>query len=81
MTTFGEQLRAARLKRDLTQGALAAASGVSIDTIRHYEQGSIRMPAVDTAAKLERALGMRFDLAALLEAPDRRKPRAKTAGK
>jgi DNA-binding XRE family transcriptional regulator len=50
-----------RLKAALTQKALSGWSGVPIRTIQDQEAGIFRLPALDTARKLVRALGVTID--------------------
>lgn len=61
MQTFGEKLKELRVAADMTQAALADASGVPIGTIRDYEQGK-RDPLLSTAQKLAHALGYKLDV-------------------
>jgi transcriptional regulator with XRE-family HTH domain len=54
---FGERLRALRLARGLTRSKLAAASGVTIDTIRAHERLQSRKPYRPTIVRLTALLG------------------------
>lgn len=58
--TFADRLRQLRLAANMTQAALAEASGVALPTIRNYEQGD-REPLLSTAKKLAQALGVSMD--------------------
>lgn len=51
-------LREARLRRNMTQEALAAASGIEQATISNLETGRVQSPSWDTVAKLSAALEM-----------------------
>ncbi len=67
--TFGEKLKAARVAIEMTQSALAEASGVPLGTLREYEQG-IREPSLQRAQMLAAALGKTLnDLAGDLVKP------------
>ena len=54
--TPGTRIRAARMRRRLTQAQLAQASGIGHRHVSAIETGRIRSPALDTLAKLARAL-------------------------
>ncbi|WP_019632691.1 helix-turn-helix domain-containing protein [Actinomadura atramentaria] len=58
---LGQVLRAARGPR--TAADVAAAAGISLDTLRKIERGAIAVPAFFTVAALARVLDL--DLAAL----------------
>ena len=47
-----------RTERGLTQGQLAAASGINVRMIQHYEQGSkdLKKAAAETVLKIAKAL-------------------------
>ncbi len=64
---LGRRLRALRLRADLSQEALAAASGVSFNTVRNAEDG--RNISLDTLISLLRALQALPALEALLPEP------------
>jgi transcriptional regulator with XRE-family HTH domain len=53
-----EDLRTARLKRELTQQKLAALSGIDQGRISKIENGEIKDPAFSTVRLLARALNM-----------------------
>lgn len=57
---FGKILKELRIKAGMTQAELAAASGVSLGSVRNLEQG-IRKPTWETVQKLARALKEPFD--------------------
>ncbi|MFC4146640.1 helix-turn-helix domain-containing protein [Micromonospora mangrovi] len=56
--TTGQRLARIRRKAQLTQEALAEASGVSVDTIRKLEQGVRHSARLDTLHALARPLGV-----------------------
>lgn len=56
---FGEQVRALRNQRALTQDQLAAKSAISVDSIRRIERGELS-PSLSTMAKLARGLNLRL---------------------
>ncbi|MFF5264232.1 helix-turn-helix domain-containing protein [Actinomadura viridis] len=58
---LGQVLRAARGPRPAAE--VAAGAGISLDTLRKIERGTIAAPAFFTVAALARVLGI--DLAAL----------------
>ena len=53
----GALLRQKRNEAEMTQGALARASGVSVQSIKAYETG-VRQPQAHTALKLAKALNV-----------------------
>jgi transcriptional regulator with XRE-family HTH domain len=57
-STIGSRLRAARLRRGLTQKELSKRSGVSVSLIRKLEQGEKDDTRLETARKLAGALGV-----------------------
>jgi transcriptional regulator with XRE-family HTH domain len=67
---FGALLRRARGERSMVE--VAAAAGVSAETLRKIETGRAPTPAFFTVAALAAALGMSLDelAAACAEAPD-----------
>ncbi|HEY2207243.1 MAG TPA: helix-turn-helix domain-containing protein [Pseudonocardia sp.] len=70
---LGELLRAARGERGL--GAVAMASGVSVDALRKIEAGRVPTPALFTVAALAAALGLSLDsLVSLAELPRDERP-------
>jgi transcriptional regulator with XRE-family HTH domain len=56
---LGRRLRAARGERTL--GAVAAAAGVSVETLRKIETGRIPTPSFATVAALAGELGISLD--------------------
>jgi transcriptional regulator with XRE-family HTH domain len=65
---FGQHLRSMRQARDLTQDRLAELSGLSIDTVRRVELGSLS-PSLETLQKL--ANGLDLSLSAMFGYFDR----------
>lgn len=65
--TVAEKLRALREKAGLTQAAMAERAGLSLGTIRNYEQ-DLRMPTLPAVVKLARAVGV--DCTAFAECSD-----------
>jgi transcriptional regulator with XRE-family HTH domain len=57
MPTFGERLRELRQQSGMTQETLASASGISISSVRNYEQ-DVREPYWEGVFKLAKALGV-----------------------
>lgn len=62
---IGELLRTARQARRMSQVELAKSSGVSIRSIRGYENGKVNNPSFIITAKIARA--MQIDLNQLAE--------------
>jgi len=54
---FGNHLRAMRQSRELTQEHLAERSGLSVDTVRRVEHGTLS-PTLETLDKLARGLDL-----------------------
>jgi transcriptional regulator with XRE-family HTH domain len=81
--SFGSQLRAHREQAGLSQEALAAQSGVSVETISQWERGLVRRPRRSTLKLLADAL--RLEPAAVeamwAAAQSRAEPRAEPAPK
>ena len=69
---LGERLRQIREHRDISQGQLARAIGVSVGTIQHYEQGRTHI-TTERLEQLSRAL--QCEPADLLMPPDEPLPR------
>mgnify|MGYP002620894612 CR=1 FL=1 len=68
---LGLLLRQARGERSMTQ--VAAAAGLSVETLRKIEAGRIPTPALFTVAALAKALGISLDeLVAACDRPDAR---------
>jgi DNA-binding XRE family transcriptional regulator len=61
---LGERLRAARLRRRMTQAALAARSDVSLPTLRKLEQGE-PSSSLATLLRVLQVLGLDKDIDAL----------------
>jgi transcriptional regulator with XRE-family HTH domain len=57
-TTFAENLKTNRLRRKLSQEALAAQAGISVSYVSMLERAQ-RSPPLDTLEALGRALNMR----------------------
>jgi hypothetical protein len=55
---FGSNLRRARERRGMQRPGLSLASGIPVDTIKRYENGTRRRPGIQTVARLAAALGM-----------------------
>ncbi len=53
----GAKLKAARMRKNVTQALLAEASGLSIDTVQRAEKGEIYPKSL---AKMADALGMKL---------------------
>lgn len=60
ITQLGDRMRAARQKIGISQGALAAAMGVSVITISRLERG-VSLPSASVATALARELGVSTD--------------------
>ena len=60
---MSDKLKAARTAAGMTQKQLAAASGISLRTLQHYEQGSkdISQAAAVTVYRLAQALGVSME--------------------
>jgi DNA-binding SARP family transcriptional activator/tetratricopeptide (TPR) repeat protein len=58
--SFGEELRARRIRARLTQRELAQRAGVSIRTLRYVEQDKITRPRPDSLRRLGEAVGWRL---------------------
>jgi transcriptional regulator with XRE-family HTH domain len=57
---IGKQLQKTREAANISQAKLAKAAGIPVGTLRNLEQGR-RIPRLDTAIKLARALGVTLD--------------------
>lgn len=55
VASLGEQIRAERLRKNMTMQALARASGISVQTLRSLEEGS--GGRVESLIRVSRALG------------------------
>ncbi|RAY12107.1 SARP family transcriptional regulator [Actinomadura craniellae] len=56
--SFGELVRAGRIRMRLTQRQLASRAGVSVRTVRHIEQGQVRRPRPESVRRLAAVLGL-----------------------
>ena len=61
--TMGQRLRRLRDERSLSQSGLARLADVPLGTIRNWEQDR-RIPRLDTAARVAKALNVSLDLIA-----------------
>jgi transcriptional regulator with XRE-family HTH domain len=61
MDTLAVLLKRFRKRRDLSQGELAIAAHIPLDTYRALEQGRNTDPKISTCVKLARALGVSLD--------------------
>src|SRR5262245_14190971 len=59
--TFGDVIRAQRLRAGLTQQELATRAGVSVRALRYLEQGRIARPRRDAMRRLAEAVGLPAD--------------------
>ena len=57
---FAEQLQKLRKAAGISQAELASRAGVSLDSLRNWEQGRV-LPRVDVAATLAAVLGVSLD--------------------
>ena len=57
---FATNLRAERLRLGIAHDVLGGRAGLKRDAVRRYESGE-RVPSIDRAAKLARALGVALD--------------------
>lgn len=58
---IGKKIKKLRLKNNLTQEKLAIEASVPYTTLTKIESGVIKKPAVQTIAKIAKALGMTID--------------------
>jgi transcriptional regulator with XRE-family HTH domain len=65
---FGQHLRSLRQSRELTQDQLAERSGLSVDTVRRVEHGTLS-PSLETLGKL--AHGLQLTLSSMFGYFDR----------
>lgn len=76
---IAERLRELRIKAEMTQHALAIASGLSLSVVTMIEQGVTPDPRLSTVQALARGLGCTLDDLAPLDDPappaKKRKPR------
>lgn len=68
------KLKQVRRAKELTQKELAEATGISLRTLQHYEQGSkdLNGAAALTVYTIAKALGV--DMTELLDIPDEENP-------
>ncbi|MFL6145701.1 MAG: tetratricopeptide repeat protein [Labedaea sp.] len=59
--TFGEALRAGRVRARLTQVELAGRAGVSVRAVRYIEQGRIARPRRESLRRLAEVVGLAVD--------------------
>jgi transcriptional regulator with XRE-family HTH domain len=79
--TMGQKLQQSRKAAGLSQPQLAARAGVPISTLRNWEQDR-RIPRLDTATKVAKAIGCSLDdLAAPVELPTAKDAPAKKRGR
>ena len=80
MESIGEQIRAARKAKGLTQDALAEMMNVSRQAVSHWETNRT-MPDAETLIKLSKALGYSFEATSAeqsgLETPEEKQEDAK----
>ena len=65
LTKIGENLKATRLKQNITQQSLAEAANVSLSTVKKIEKGDIR--SFDALLRMLRTLGKLDALQQLVE--------------
>jgi len=58
--SFANEPQGLRRARGLSQTELAKRAGISIDSLRNWEQGRV-LPRIDAAHRLARALGVSLD--------------------
>jgi transcriptional regulator with XRE-family HTH domain len=75
--TMGDRLKKLREEAGLSQPKLAKAAGIPVGTIRNWEQ-NLRVPRLDTAFRVAKALGISLDL--LADAVAVRKSQRKSKG-
>jgi DNA-binding SARP family transcriptional activator len=56
--SFGQELRARRIRARLTQQELADLAGVSVRAVRYIEHGEVRRPRRDSVRRLGAAVGL-----------------------
>ena len=59
--SIGKQIKKLRLENGLTQEKLSIKAGVPYTTLTKIESGVIKKPAVQTIAKVAKALGTTID--------------------
>jgi transcriptional regulator with XRE-family HTH domain len=74
---MGERFQRLRHQAKMTQDEASQKSGVPLSTLRQWEQGK-RLPRIDHAMQLARALGVTLDeLTGMDEPPEAKKGRGK----
>ena len=58
---IGKKIQELRMKNDLTQEKLAIKASIPYTTLTKVESGVIRKPAVQTIAKIAKALNISID--------------------
>jgi transcriptional regulator with XRE-family HTH domain len=73
---MGQRLQRLRQEAGMSQSQLSKMTGIPIGTLRNWEQGR-RMPLLDTAGRVARAIGVSLDDLWIEEtvAEKRKKPR------
>jgi transcriptional regulator with XRE-family HTH domain len=69
---MGERFQRLREEARLTQAEAAERSGIPLGTLRHWEQGG-RLPRLDHAMKLARALGVDMNTLTGFDEPEAEK--------
>src|SRR2546429_6289510 len=59
--SFGDAMRAQRLRAGLTQQELAKRAGVSVRAVRYIEQGRVERPRRESVRRLAEAVGLPTD--------------------
>jgi DNA-binding XRE family transcriptional regulator len=72
---LGLKVRALREKREMSQMALAVATGLSLNAVARLEQGGIPDPRLSTIHSIARALGVSLDQLIQMPTPRPSKPR------
>jgi transcriptional regulator with XRE-family HTH domain len=71
--SMGERFQRLRQEAKLTQEEASERSGVPINTLRNWEQGK-RLPRLDHAVRLARALGVSMDELVGFDEPPAERP-------
>ncbi len=75
--SWGDVLRAARLKAGLTQHEVACRAGISVRTVRHIERGHVKKPRQDSLEQIAEVLGVDLP-GARPDSPDRQAESARS---
>ena len=59
--SIGKQIKKLRSKKDLTQEGLSIKAGVPYTTLTKIESGVIKKPAVQTIAKIAKAIDVKIE--------------------